>query len=332
MSLSPFTHLAERPSAEEPISVPLTVPLTVQVTTPLATAQLAVWDKMSPFRRRLALQVFSSPDLLDAILPKNINLFSDSKWYAVLNCLMLISACKSTRRWVPLLIERIKRWIIPFFVDMDTVCWDRMAGFPVGEYVMLFRNYHQQGPVRYLQFTPPGSPQVPDPALTHVVSRTPPYDLTCPIMPGVFICGQATSWRLPLSNTAVSFARVLLRFQETGDLYEIHKYGFCSSRVNRLALANMIEILEGDNHRLTWVTSSHRLKLLQELLEISHAVIDLSPPIRLTIHIDPGDEFDLMTAMSGLNIGFNPRDIRRMNAHCLAIGRRRISFNGETFV
>lgn len=277
----------------------------LQVVTRSAAAQLAVWDYISPFRPRPAREFFGDPDVLNLVLPKSVGVSQPTLKQIILGYLGLFSACKGTRVFVSLLVDGLKRLFVGSDVRViSPFCWTLMEGRSVGEYMMLFRNYMERGPQRYVHFR-----ETIPPVLT-AVSRIAAVDLGRPI--NGFAMGIAVCWRLPLSVTAAAFAAVVERYQHDGDMSEFHKFGFFSSFSNRRCFESMLWIIEGPPLRGMFVHCPHRLTILKQAIDHSFGVVDLTPPL---LGIAAGEEFTYLPQLTGLHVGINPRDIADFNAY-----------------
>lgn len=269
-----------------------------------AAAQLKLWYQLSP-PLNPAVNFFSNPDMLNLVIPERISMPDNRLRAFMLGYLGLFSSCKSIRAHVWLLIEAVKKMFIPWYVQpISPFYWGLMEGLPVGEFMLLLRNYSERGPIRHVHFPSP---------LPQIVSMTPPQDLARPIQG--FVVSSMINWNMPLSPVVNAFAEMLVRYQVDGDLSELHVFGFFSSATNRRCFENMVSIIELPELRDLWVHCDHRLTLLKLLIERSYAVIDFTPKSQGEWTVPDERMLEYLPRITGVHVGVNPRDIAPLNIY-----------------
>ena len=120
---------------------------------------------------------------------------------------------------------------------------------------------------------------------------------------GVLEVSHGLDWLPPHNLEVMSIGRVLLRFQETGCLYEIIKYGWVSWFMNRQKFERILAAVYSINaSRRQFVINQRRLDALQTLMNNSYGIMDLTPAI-------PGESEPIFRQLTGFHVGFNRRDI-----------------------
>lgn len=290
----------------------------LSVITAASAAQLRLWHMLSP-PLTPAVCFFSFPDILDLLMPEGTLIYDRELHLFILGYLGLFSSCKSIRAHVALLIAAVKKMFIRWYVKpLSPFCWDLMEGLHVGEFMLLLRNYYEQGPIRRVHFLN---------LLPGVVSVNPPQDLNRPIQGSVVYL--MSSWTPPLSPVVRAFAEMLLRYQADGDISEFHEFGFFSSYINRHCFQKMVTIIEVTEYGDGWVRCKHRLEMLRLLIEHSFAVIDLTrTPLLQGAEAEPNVDSDIsqyLPRITGVHVGVNPADIAQLNEHSEGRGPK-ISF------
>jgi hypothetical protein len=288
--------------------------LQLQVITPAAAAHMALLGFLwpcSPPRgpspqpalpsSPLAVDFLTNQDFVSLLLPKHVCPRRVGK--VIVGFCSLFSACKGTRKLQRHFINAIQRLIDNSnFQSLLESDWKRMEGLPLGEHLMLLQNFYttanDRRVVRFL-----GAP--PHPITS--VSATAPFDLSITIQG--FNLASRMSWRDPFSVVGHWFLGVLWRYQLTGNVYEMLKYGFSATSANRLVVRRAVHIIRTHVESVDLVTDDQRLATLDYMLDHSFDVVDLNPEhgVRSNNTNPP------VPLLTGFHVGFNVKHFSYFN-------------------
>ena len=233
----------------------------------------------------------------------------------ILNALNFFSTCRRYRGLVRYAIDWLKSLVASQDeLTLSPFCWDIMEYRPVGDHAMVVWNYfrfspgmqRQQFNIRFKEIIAVmGDRDIG--SISHVTAWSTAHviDLNRPI--GQFSFTDACQWTTqPVPLPVMAFGNIFLRFQQTGLLYEMLKYGFFSSMANRALMSQLVMLIGLDNVRHLFVVHPMRLRGLEEFSISSFGIMDLTRAL-------PGEAVPFMQQLTGLHVGLNQRDIANWN-------------------
>ena len=292
--------------------------MSLSLITQPAAGQLALWQMISPSPRPARKPpldamacVLETWELRRNIICHRVTRYSLGG--SILEWLNLFSACKQLRGLLRHAVNWLKSVVTGELSSrprLSPFCWDMLEGRSVGELAIVVNRFRgpslSERPRRRIQFkgivavlvgVPEDQPSL---VMGPLDSRIEDLDE----FPG----NVAYDWRTPFSPQIIAIGGVLLRYQQTGCLYEILMYGWGSWIMNMHKVHSLVANLGSSAAtRDRFLASPERLEALRLFCNDSYAVMELTPAI-------PGESEPLFRQITGMHIGFNWRDIENWNA------------------